>query len=163
VAQQMDVEAVEQRIEALQRDQAATRATLETVEADLVQAARARELAQAVYDEAARQYVLAANAHGGANHAPGEAWSPRSDAEAVRVRMAAETATRALEQARAELDPVRRRHNALDRRRGELRAHMRFLEGQIEKAQAELARQHTAAHGRRGLLDEIRARVLERG
>jgi chromosome segregation ATPase len=159
----VDQQTAEQRLEDLHREHAATRAMLEMVKTDLASTAQAMTQARAIYDLAAQDFARAVNAHGGASHAPGETWRPRSDAEAVQVRMAAETATATLEQARAELDPVRRRHTALDRRRGELRAHLRYLEGQMAAVEAELAGSRATVQRRRGLLDEIRARVLERG
>ena len=88
-----------------------------------------------------------------------ETWSPRSPEQAHDAEEEHRAAWQAYQQARNELEPCLVERTEAARRHSDLRGRQRFLQSQIEAAEAEVARAQGQADGQRDWLAGIRAKL----
>jgi len=155
------VSAAEQRLAELREQVAKTVDAIAAAERDLAPAAAALEAARAVYAVAGGELAAAQAPLGWRPPVEGEPWSTIPEGQRERARLSADEARAAFDQADLELGAALVAYNAANQRRGDLKAHGRYLEGQVEPAAAalELAQSRAAAGPGRDLLATIRRRL----
>lgn len=160
----MTTDEIERQLADLRRELAETEAKLPEIERELAPANGALEAAQRAYDEVGQAWLKARAAVGeGTPVYEGQTWRPQTAEQAEQARETVRLAEAARTVTEEELGKALVKRSGIDKRRGDLVMHARYLAGQIEQTEALLAKAQAEAERtereRSGVLARIRERL----